>query len=109
MLPASNRMDRAGIQDTLSSGAYYKGMCCILRGRLCERTQFAVITSRKVSSRAVVRNRVRRRVYAKLHRLAQKFTHPYCGIVICKPHIVSCTVRELDEELTMLLKKAGAF
>jgi hypothetical protein len=48
-------------------------------------------------------------VYAKLHRLAQKFTHPYCGIVICKPHIVSCTVRELDEELTMLLKKAGAF
>lgn len=71
------------------------------------RTRIAVVTGRKVSTKAVVRNRLKRQVRGSLRTLLSQLA-PVDLIVQLQPPIVDTTsYQEITTELTELLRKAA--
>lgn len=67
----------------------------------------AVVVSRKVSKSAVVRNRVRRRVYEALQSRAAGIKGPYDLVfTVNNDEAASCEFAELERQVENLLKKA---
>ena len=68
----------------------------------------AVVVSRKVSKSAVVRNRIRRRIYEYVRILFVTIPEPYdLAFTVFDEKIASISPSELDEEVAKLVKKAG--
>lgn len=67
----------------------------------------AVVVSRKVHKSAVVRNRIRRRIYAVLETELGAKTPPYDLVVtVFSDKVADCEYTELRQQLIDLLKKA---
>ena len=68
--------------------------------------RLAVLVNKKVSKRAVVRNKLKRQIKAVWHA-----RQPQSGgrdmVVICLPPAVNKNFQEIEAELTMLWKKIG--
>jgi ribonuclease P protein component len=68
----------------------------------------AVVVSRKVSKSAVVRNRIRRRIYERVRILSTEFTSVYDLVFsVYDEKIATMPAAELDKELKKLAAKAG--
>lgn len=68
----------------------------------------AVVVSRKVHKSAVVRNRIRRRVYEIIRRSADKFTGSYdIVITVYSDKLATIEAPELEDIITKQLSKAG--
>lgn len=68
----------------------------------------AAVVSRKTNKSAVVRNRIRRRVYELLRRSEQQIQHPYdIVITVFDDRVASIEAAALERELTAQLEKAG--
>lgn len=67
------------------------------------KVQVSVVTGKKVSKLAVIRNRTRRRVYAALRRNFNKNPKNGIFIVVCKPTIVSLPAALFESEIQKLL------
>ena len=68
----------------------------------------AVVVSRKISKSAVIRNRIRRRIYEIVRRLAGHITLSYDIVfTVHDVGLVNMTHLELETLLKELLKKAG--
>lgn len=69
--------------------------------------RLAVVVSRKVSKSAVVRNRIRRRLYERVRILSGQFPAAYDLIlVVYDAALATAPAAELDRELMKLLLKA---
>ena len=69
--------------------------------------RLAVVVSRKVSKSAVVRNRIRRRIYENVRILSESFTLPHdLLIVVYEDTIATTPVDDVYREVEKLLKKA---
>ena len=66
-------------------------------------SKVSCVVSRKISTNAVVRNRIRRRVYAALHPFLLRFKIPTAVIVYPKHAVVSVTYEESRRDLERLL------
>lgn len=67
----------------------------------------AVVVSKKVSKLAVVRNRIRRRVYENVRILSSSFNAPYdCVILIYDEKVADMPAADLTKELNKLFIKA---
>jgi ribonuclease P protein component len=69
--------------------------------------RLAVVVSRKVNKSAVVRNRIRRRIYEHVRILSKTFTSPNdLAIVVYEDTIATAPADEVSREVEKLLKKA---
>jgi len=69
--------------------------------------RLAVVVSRKVSKSAVVRNRIRRRIYERVRILSSNFTAPYdLVLVVYDEQIATLSADALDAELHKIIRKA---
>lgn len=67
----------------------------------------AVVVSRKVHKSAVVRNRIRRRIYEVIRRHAAEFTGPYDVVVtVFSEQVATLNAAELEHTLVGQLQKA---
>ena len=69
----------------------------------------AIVVSRKVSKSAVVRNRIRRRIYALLEQQLSKLKTGDLVITVFEASLAEISVAELEKTLLEILKRAGAF
>ncbi len=72
--------------------------------------RLAVVVSKKVSKSAVVRNRIRRRIYEiiRVHRKELDAPWPYdCVISLFEDRAATLPAEELKTHVLLLLKKAG--
>lgn len=70
--------------------------------------RLAVVVSRKVSKSAVVRNRIRRRVYELIRQLSLPETPPYdLVITVYSENLAAIDWPELEQAITGQLQKAG--
>ncbi|HEY4161120.1 MAG TPA: ribonuclease P protein component [Candidatus Saccharimonadales bacterium] len=73
-----------------------------------EHYRLAVVVSRKVHKSAVVRNRIRRRVYEHVRIMFGSQSLPYDLLITAHTDVVaSCSSDELAREVEKLLGKAG--
>jgi ribonuclease P protein component len=70
--------------------------------------RLAVVVSRKVSKRAVVRNRIRRRIYENVRILSSSFVSPFDLVIVAYDEkIAQIPAAELLQDITKLCQKAG--
>ncbi|HSX06255.1 MAG TPA: ribonuclease P protein component [Candidatus Saccharimonadia bacterium] len=69
--------------------------------------RLAVVVSRKVSKSAVVRNRIRRRVYENVRIFSATFTRPAdIVITVYDSHVADMPPAQFTKEITKLITKA---
>lgn len=78
-------------------------------GRSPQPTRIGITVSAKVSKRAVVRNRIKRRIRAALRELLPGFATGWMIVVIVQPVAVKCNYKEILQELKQLLIEAEVF
>lgn len=66
-------------------------------------TQIGVVVSLKVSKRAVVRNRIRRRIQAAIRELLPQMAPSWKVVVIARPGLIQCNYQEILQQLKQLL------
>jgi ribonuclease P protein component len=66
-----------------------------------------VVISKKVSKKAVVRNRLKRQLQAAFRALLDKAKPSFWVVVIAKPQGVECNYEHFLRELEELLRRAG--
>ena len=83
------------------------------QGDKCEYlpTRIGISVSTKVSKRAVVRNRIKRRIAAALHQLLPKLLPGWRLVVVVKPTAAQqeCVTQQFLQELEQLLVQAEVF
>jgi ribonuclease P protein component len=69
--------------------------------------RLAVVVSRKVSKSAVVRNRIRRRLYERVRILSSEFEVPHDLVITAYDAAIATeSAKQLDAEVAKLVKKA---
>lgn len=111
MIGRSNRFHgRASIQRLYKAGDTVRANMLSLRYAPNPKRQeyrLAVVVSRKVSKSAVVRNRIRRRIYDCVRILSSSFTGVYdLAFIIYDEKIATLSPAELAAEVERLCKKA---
>ncbi|MEX2013574.1 MAG: ribonuclease P protein component [Parcubacteria group bacterium] len=105
MLPKSRRIPRKLFKPLLASGRYFNSEHFSLRvGSVENEARLAVSVSKKVSPKAVVRNKVRRRVYSATDDLIPHLSGRLF-LLIAKPKAQNIKGQNLKDELVELLKK----
>jgi len=70
--------------------------------------RLAVVVSRKVSKSAVVRNRIRRRIYERVRILSSSFIGPYdLTVIVYDEKLATLASLQLEETLHKMFEKAG--
>ena len=101
---------RAGIRRLQKTGGSVRSGQLALRyasNSVDSSYRLAVVVSRRVSKSAVVRNRIRRRLYERVRILSSSFTAPHdLVLVVYDEQIAHEPVERLTSEVTKLFKKA---
>ncbi len=111
MIGRTNRFHgRAGIQRLLRTGASARTGALSLRyAPNPKRSSYrlAIVVSRKVSKSAVVRNRIRRRLYERVRILSISFTTPYdLALLVYDERVATMPPADLDTEVGKIMQKA---
>ncbi len=111
MLSRSHRFHGLGsLRFVFSKGSTQRSPHCSLRYALNPRRstyRAAVVVSRKVHKSAVVRNRIRRRVYEIIRAHETKITQPFDIVIsIYSDQLAEIPMTDLESTVTTLLKKA---
>lgn len=111
MISRTNRFHgRAAIQRLYKNGKMVRSASMGLRyAANPRRSQYrlAVVVSRKVSKSAVVRNRMRRRLYEHVRILSSSFSVPYdLLLVVYDAHLADAPSDQVGQEVASLLRKA---
>jgi len=70
--------------------------------------RLAIVVSRKVNKSAVVRNRIRRRLYECVRILSSNFTGPHdLALIVYDEKLAAMPYAQLEQELVKLFQKAG--
>lgn len=104
MLPKSRRIPRGLFKPLLESRKYFDSAFFSLRVASSDIPRVAVSVSKKVSKSAVIRNKVRRRVYSAARDLIPILTNKLF-LLIAKPGAEKIKGQSLKKELAELLKK----
>lgn len=72
-------------------------------------SRFAVVISSKVSAKAIVRNKIRRRAQAVLRNSIPKVKTGFDIIILARPKVKDQNFIQLEDSLMELLKKANLF
>ena len=104
MLPKNNRIPRKLFKPLLESRTFFNSPHFSLRVADAKTVRLAVSVSKKVSKKAVVRNKIRRRVYGAVVHLVPSLSKRFF-LLIAKSGAEKVQGRLLKSELAELLKK----
>jgi ribonuclease P protein component len=106
MLRKADRLTTAEVM-ALSQGKSVFGTLLSLRFLPAVRTKFAVAVSKKVASRAVDRNAVRRKVYDVLKTASKGLKTGVFAMIMPKKECLSASPESIGVEVEAVFKKAG--
>jgi len=69
--------------------------------------RFGVTVSRKVDKRAVIRNKIRRRVKEVFRLNQHKIKGPIDIVIIARTNALKCTLKEAEKEILSALRQHG--
>ena len=107
MLPKARRIDKTTFKTLTGRGMSYHSpllFLSIYKQREQKPTRYAVLCSKKVSSRAVDRNRQRRRVYRSLQLLLPSIQSGYFCVITIKKEAKTAEFTDLDISVKKVLK-----
>lgn len=105
MLPSKFRLGRDEVKEVFDKGSRVSNQCgsvILLKHKQCK---VAVVVSKKVAVSAVIRNSLRRRIYAVLEHIHPSIYPCYIAILPNKA-LVGAQGKELAEGIKNLLQKA---
>ncbi|MEX0919418.1 MAG: ribonuclease P protein component [Parcubacteria group bacterium] len=102
MLPKSKRIPRKAFKPLLDSKRYFNSEHFSVKVADSKETKIAVSVSKKVSKSAVIRNKVRRRVYSILKDIIQ-IIKPNLYLIIVKAGAQNVKGEKLKKELSLLM------
>lgn len=105
MLPKKERLTVTDLE-ALSRGISVFSTLISLRYIEADRLKFAVSVSKKIASSAVVRNRIRRRVYALVERIKKEVKKPAYIMLMPKKEFADKPIDSLEVEIRTLFSKA---
>lgn len=105
MLPKNKRVPRKLFKPLLESNKYFNSTNFSLRSAPSKETRVAVSVSKKISKHAVIRNRVRRRVYSSIRELLPNLSNNFF-LIVAKPGAEKIKGDKLKSELGELFKKS---
>ena len=113
MIPGAHRFHgHASLTQVYARGQVVRGSQVTLKYALNQRRRryrAAVVVSRKVAKSAVVRNRIRRRVYEVIRLLAPEITQPFDLVfTVFAAQVADMEVSALERLVRGQLQKAGA-
>ena len=105
MLPKSKRIPRKLFKPLLESKKYFNSKNFSLRtASSVGETRIAVSVSKKVSKKAVIRNKVRRRAYSAVSKFIPNLSKNLF-LLIAKPGVEKISYEDIKDELGELFKK----
>ncbi|MDP3874992.1 MAG: ribonuclease P protein component [bacterium] len=102
MLPKNRRIPRKLFISLLESGKHFNSKHFSLRVTSSDKVRVAVSVSKKISKKAVVRNKVRRRAYSAVRSLIPNLTNNLF-LLVAKPGAEKIKGKELENELKSLV------
>ena len=72
-------------------------------------SRFAIVIGKKISKKAVVRNRLRRQIRAMLYEELKNFKDGYDLMILVRPNIINKKREEIYNDLFKVLKKTPIF
>lgn len=108
MVPKNQRISRENFENIMKKGGISHSGLFSLRFLKSEAktSSFSVVVSKKVTKTAVLRNKIRRRGYSILGKVAKSLNNPYYIIVFAKKGAEKATFVETEAQVLELLKKA---
>lgn len=108
MLSSSNRLSTSIFKHIIQNGGVFHGNFFIIR---CEYSKdlshFAVSVPKKVAKTAVLRNKIRRRVYSIIRKFKDSFISKQNIVFIAKKDIEKVSFIELTDEIRKIFVKCG--
>jgi ribonuclease P protein component len=102
MLKKRERLSRREVEHVLNKGKRVRGTLFSVSSIQAQHMKCAVVVSKRVAKQAVLRNKIRRRVYATLGVL-----HDVIGtrhiVVFCNPATPQAHISDIQKELKQLL------
>lgn len=102
MLAKNRRIPRKLFKPLLESKQYFNSEHFALRVALSHETRVAVSVSKKISKKAVVRNKIRRRVYSIMGDLVSSL-HAGLYLIMAKSGSAKIKEKALENELRLLV------
>lgn len=92
------------------SGKFYSSDCLILyvRKNRLDQNRLGVTVSKKVG-KAVVRNRVRRRIKESYREIESRISASYDFVVVARGKAAECDYKKIRSALIYLMRKAGLY
>jgi len=103
MLPKNKRITRGLFKEIISKKRYFNSEHFTLLSTQAEggEARFAVSVAKKISKKAVIRNRTRRRVYSAIRNFIS-IIKPGLYLIVAKPNADKMKGEKLTEELNQL-------
>ncbi len=105
MLAKGQRLSREQFSHHFKHGKRFHSLYATLIVSVNPTFHGAVVVSKKVSKKAVIRNKLRRRSYAQLYQLAQKNSKGVY-ILVLKPTLASVPRLVQHEQISQLIEQA---
>jgi ribonuclease P protein component len=102
MLKKRERLSRREVEQVLNKGKRVRGTLFSISVIGAQEMKCAVVVSKRVAKQAVLRNKIRRRVYATLGTLQDSIGNTHV-VVFCNPATSQADVSDIQKELTQLL------
>jgi len=109
VLPKKNRLKRRkNFERLIKKGSFYKGVFLVLKTIKNEKenTRFGFIVSKKVSKKAVERNKVKRRMREVVRGLLGFVVPGYDVVFFAKKNILGKNFNEIKKEICALMEKS---
>lgn len=108
MLPKKNRISKEGFPASQRQGTRF--FSSLFSGVVYKNdigARVAVVVSKKTARTAVVRNRIRRRIYNAIRQYLKNFLYPAFVVVYPKKEVSVVLFSALKTEIETALRKAG--
>lgn len=108
MLPSSKRLTIPLFKTVLEKGKIFHSSLFIFKAIKIEgQSRFSVSVSKKVAKNAVLRNKIRRRVYSNIASVYPSIVNGIHGVFIAKSPIINSPFEEVASDLQSLFVKSG--
>ena len=110
-LPKANRLKRwQDFQSIYQQGNYFVTPALILRALPdpdCRNAKFGISISRKISKKAVIRNRIKRQIRSALQILLPSLSSTWVIVLVVRPPALECKTEHFLRELEQLFIQSG--
>ena len=109
VLSKKNKLKKKDLNKILRKGKRFNGeiLLLIIFKNDLKNTRVGLIISKKVSKKAVVRNKIKRRIYSLIRNKLSKIKTGFDVLIITRPEIKEKNFFEINKILSKVLKRAG--